>query len=75
MNIKPGVLIAHIALFPLPGVRSLDCEGNMAGAVLRMLLESEISNYSGVFKLDMFDTDFCRLSKMSSCSLGGNSAN
>lgn len=47
----------------------------MAGTVLEMPLETEISNYSGVFTLDMFDADFCWLSKMSSCSLGGSSAN
>lgn len=76
MNIKPGVLIVHIILSSPSLEYSILILGvNMAGTVLGMLLKTKISSYSGVFTLDMFDADFCRLSKRSSCSLGGSSAN
>lgn len=75
MNIELGVLIVHI----IPSSSSLEYllvwGVDMAGTVLGMLLESETSSYSGVFTSDVFSADFCRLSKMSSCSLDGSSAN
>lgn len=76
MSIEPGVLIVHI----IPSSSSLEYlllvwGVDMAGTVLGMLLESETSSYSGVFTSDVFNADFCRLSKMSSCSLDGSSAN
>lgn len=52
---KPEVLIVHI--IPLLGLLILG--GNVAGTVLGVPLETELSNYSCVFTLDMFGADFC----------------